>query len=206
MSRKNIFGKSLAIFVAAFLMSGCSVPGFSVPVTGLRPISPEVRFDISPVPRFRAYTEKVDSLQPTFRWEAYPRPKDLKGEKAGWKDRIQNVTYELKIWKLPDSPDSRAVLDVLVGPLMGLMPDGLTLPLVYHRAWLPDPSHRIDQSLKPSTEYLWTIRARYELDGKSQVIRWAIMGQGYGVLPHPTKTFPNRRLFRFKAPPKEEKK
>ncbi len=43
----------------------------------------------------------VDSLQPTLRWEAFPRPEDREADREGLLSRISDVTYDLKIWKAP---------------------------------------------------------------------------------------------------------
>ena len=120
-----------------------------VPVSGLRPEYPKVRQSIVEPP-LPAYV-KVDSLQPTLRWEPFPRPQDHKADKKGVLKRIRNVAYDLKIWRVEDD---------------------YPIELIYARQGLPEPSHSIEEPLEPSTKYFWTIRARFELDGHSRVIAW----------------------------------
>ena len=125
------------------LVAGCGAGG-PLPVSGLRPEYPEVR-------RGRVISwpvaAKVGSLQPTFRWESFPRPHGHEADKAVPQGRISNVTYDIKIWRPPAE-------------------------LVYAREGLPEPSHTIEEPLAPRTFYYWTVRARFELDGHPRVTDW----------------------------------
>jgi len=100
-------------------------------------------------------TQEADSLSPTLRWEAFPRPEDLKADTSGRLRNVKNVTYEIRIW----SADNWYPAD-----------------LVYARAGLTEPAHTLDTPLAPDTLYLWTIRARFDLDGHQRVTQWAILG------------------------------
>jgi len=137
----------------------------TVLVSGLRPHYPE------PAPKF----VEVDSLRPMLRWEPFPRPQDREVDKDGNPARIREVTYDLRIW--------RAELE---------HPIEYPAELIYSRRGLPDPEHRVEEPLKPSTKYFWSIRARFELDGQPRVTQWGVMRLAI-VLPHPGH-------YRFKTP------
>lgn len=94
----------------------------------------------------------VDSLQPLFSWEAFPRPRDMKSENATVLNQISDVSYDLKIWEAASDYPERLVCDI---------------------RGLPDPRYRPPYPLKEKTKYFWAIRARYKLSGQSQVTRWA---------------------------------
>ena len=127
------------------LITGCG----GVRVIGLRPEYPEVRSEGFPDKKL-AFVE-VDSLQPTFRWQLFPRPQDLEPDKEGLLTRIGNVTYELKILQGQiDYPTKE----------------------IYSRVGLPGPYHRIEHPLEPSTKYFWNVRARFEIDGRTRITEW----------------------------------
>ncbi len=71
--------------------------------------------------------------------------------------------------------------------------------MVYSRQGLPEPGHKIEAPLEPVTEYFWSVRARFELDGQTRVTPWsAALGdpaEGPLQLPRPS-------YFRFKTPPR----
>ncbi len=100
---------------------------------------------------------EVDSLQPTLSWEVFPRPIDLTVEKKGG---FNNVTYDLRIWRAEGSGRNR----FLEHPA----------EIVYERRGLREPSHTIEQPLKPSSMYFWSIRARFDLNGQPRVTQWGL--------------------------------
>src|SRR5262245_20459936 len=124
-------------------VSGCAKPQ---PAVGLRPL---------PVRMMGwsrdARTQQADSLQPTLHWEAFPRPEDVKADTGGRLPDAHNVTYEIRIW----NADSWYPVE-----------------LVYARSALAEPVHTLETPLAPDTLYLWTIRARFELDGQQRVTEW----------------------------------
>jgi hypothetical protein len=95
---------------------------------------------------------EVDSLQPLFRWEAFPRPRDIKPDNATVLSQIADVSYDLKVWEATGDYPERLVYDI---------------------SGLHAPQHRLSFPLKQKTKHFWTIRARYKLAGQSQVTRWA---------------------------------
>lgn len=165
----------LAGAVVALALSGCTTP---VAVSGLRPESPAAvtspfphRPRSDPMPW--AFVE-VDSLQPTLRWEPFPRPADLAADPAGPLSRLGAVTYDLRIWRAD-----------------GAYP----ADLVYARAGLPAPSHTLEAPLEPAARYFWTIRARFELHGETRVSEWGTYAPGRtrALVPSPF-------YYRFRTP------
>jgi len=145
--------------------------GCGIPVAGLQPEYP-------PVERrtFSILTEfvEVSSLEPTLRWEPFPRPIDRKAGEEGGLDRIGEVTYELRLWKTTT---------------------GESAELVYARGGLKVPHHILEKPLEPGTRYLWSVRAGFTVDGHFQVIEWGLAGY---LLRG--QTVPNDSCFRFQTP------
>ena len=77
--------------VLIFFLAGCSTP-----MAGLQPQYPP--FEKSTFSRWGNFVE-VDSLQPTLRWQPFPRPQDRAVTTAGMLTQIEGITYELRIWK-----------------------------------------------------------------------------------------------------------
>lgn len=158
----------LSVIIVACL-TGCG----GVPVVGLHPEYPPVEKGT-----FSLYSDfvVVDSLQPTFRWQPLPRAKDPQADKEGVFNRIEAVTYELRIWKTTA---------------------GKSGTLVYAREGLRVPHHTLEKPLESSTQYLWTVRACFEIDGRFRLIEWGLAGN---LLRD--QTVPNASCFRFKTPEK----
>lgn len=98
--------------------------------------------------------ESIDvvSLQPTLQWESFPRDSDIERapEEMG---RVKNVRYDLAIYQ-PGRVGARS-------------------ELVYSRNGLLNNEHTIETPLDPDTAYAWTVRARFELDGRQRVTEWS---------------------------------
>jgi len=157
----------LSVIIVAFT-AGCG----GIPVVGLHPEYPPV--GKSPLALYSDFV-MVDSLQPTFRWEPFPRREDLDADEEGVFRRIKAVAYELRIWKTTT---------------------GTSGPLVYTREGLKVPNHQLEEPLEPSAQYLWTVRARFTLiDGRLNFIEWGLAGN---LLRG--QTVPNPSCFRFKTP------
>ena len=101
---------------------------------------------------------KVKNLHPTLRWQGFPRGSDAKVAQEDMA-QVKNVRYDLFVAELHD--------------------DGLRI--VCRREGLPNPDYTIEESLTPRTEYRWSVRARFELDGRERVTEWS--GLALGAFP-----------------------
>lgn len=138
--------------VIAWLLAGCGTVSHPLQSSvGLRPIPPW---------HINEYERYVDSLQPTLQWEAFPRQGDFKPDKAGRSPLISNVTYDLRIWTriLVSGPN---IYKLVGGP-------------VYTRTGLTAPNHRVEVPLTPHTDFLWMVRAWFDLNGRRRVTEWSV--------------------------------
>jgi len=116
----------------------------------------------------------VDKLQPTLRWQGFPRATDVTAapEDMG---RVKNVKYDLVIAREHNLAPAE---------------------VVYRREGLSDTAHTIETSLSPATRYFWTVRARFELDGRQRVTEWG----STLISAHERVTAPSGSSYLFKTP------
>ena len=107
---------------------------------------------------------KVDSLTPLLAWEPFPRASDRAAKPADMA-RVANVGYDLVIAREQNLAAAR---------------------VVYRREGLATPEHRVEAPLEPGRRYLWTVRARFELDGRAYLTDWARTGPSSEVLVAPS--------------------
>jgi hypothetical protein len=107
-------------------------------------------------------TPKLDSRRPTFQWEAFPRDKDIRSDSKGLLSHISDISYDLIVWKTRDNIPTELVYDK-----RGLV---LTERELREERIV---EYTIDKELESSTEYYWSVRARYMLDGKPRLTRWS---------------------------------
>ena len=117
---------------------------------------------------------QVASLRPTLRWQAFPREADLAAD-PGAMARVRNVRYDLVIARELD-----------------LAPE----EIVYRREGLTQAAHTLEAPLAGGTNYYWTVRARFELDGRSRVTSWG--STHYAA--RETWTAPSHFSYRFRTP------
>ncbi len=156
-------------------LAACVTP---LDVAGLRPLAPEP-YNTAPI---------LDSLRPTLRWESFPRPADLQADRDGWVSRVHRVTYDLRIWR--GMHDQYGYQEIYPAEL------------VYSRTALALPEHLVETPLVGDTQYVWSVRARFELDGQPRVTPWGVLlvpGQSPGDDPR-SVTVPPRGYYRFATP------
>jgi len=107
---------------------------------------------------------KAESTTPLLAWEAFPRASDREAKPAEMA-RVANVGYDLVIAEEENLAAAR---------------------VVYRREGLPSTEHRIEHPLAPGRRYLWSVRARFELDGRTYVTDWARIGPSSEVLVAPS--------------------
>ena len=169
--------QGLLWLIVLALVGGCTM---RLSVCGLRPEYPEVLYSLTGTQVAFVW---VDSLQPTLRWESFPRPQDREADKEGILNRIGTVGYDLRIWRAENDYPAE---------------------MVYSRQGLPNASHTIEDPLEPSAKYFWTIRARFEIEGHPRVAEWGLSEHPWPLGPSPCKLgrIPIPNYYRFKTPPK----
>lgn len=143
---------------------------------GLAPIEPKTRGTLTGDRLIGERFEwtRVNTLQPTLRWEAFPRPADREGAPADMA-RVENVTYDLVVAREKNLAPTQEV---------------------YRRQGLPAPEHRLEVTLEPGARYFWTVRARFTLDGATRVTGW-------GATSYEARegmTAPSHHSYRFRTP------
>ncbi len=150
--------------------------GFLSVAFGLAPIYPPTRGTLTEDrwigPKFEWFA--VEKLQPQFQWEAFPRPGDI-AEAPDEMSKVVGVTYDLIV----ASEENLAPAEV-----------------VYWKTGLISPEHTISISLQPEKRYFWTVRARFNLDGRSRITEWS----STNYFAREKITVPSHFSFRFRTP------
>lgn len=155
-------------------------------VVGLKPESP-----------FAERESQVDTLRPTFRWERFPRAKDLEELAPHAGERIAAVSYELRLWKVgkefsgklerPGTPGWIGAADDYKYSWGHECRDTDPGELVYSQQGLLNPEHTLETPLRLNSLYFWTVRAHFMLDGKRRATEWSEQ-----FLFHPSEGFKSR--------------
>jgi len=135
-----------------FLITPIALPNPSGSRCWLEPIYP--KFDM-------IHGSRVDSLQPTLRWTAFPRDIDRAKLDPAVLNMIRNVAYDLRIW------DETTYLR------SGVPYERWRNQVVYERTGLDAPQHTLEIPLAPGVRYYWSVRARFVIDGRQMATRWA---------------------------------
>ncbi len=101
---------------------------------------------------------EVSSTRPTLRWERFPRVHDI-NRTDGQHHQISDVSYDLRVFE--------------AGIPAGGPPVLVPAQQIYSVRDLREPYNRIERGLEPCTDYFWTVRARFKLDGRKRVTEWA---------------------------------
>lgn len=166
-----------AVFrVYPFPDRGFQGAGLLTAAFGLAPEFPKMRGSISGDGALKRRFEwpEVESLRPTLAWQAFPRAADVATapEEMG---RVRAVSYDLIVAR-----EQR----------LGVGEE------VYRRERLQTPSHTLEESLQPGAYYFWSVRARFELDGREWVTEWATTNWfAFGKLATPSVW-----SYRFRTP------
>jgi hypothetical protein len=143
------------------------IPGDQNPMYGicwLAPVDPKVKPVLIPeiaslafkktdiCPASGMHFSTVESLRPSLRWSGFPRDLDRQNLDPAVLQKISNVTYDLKIWQEEGCERGRPV---------------------YERTGLATPAHVVEEALAPASRYFWSVRARFTLDDRPMVTRWA---------------------------------
>lgn len=165
-----------AVTDSAFLIQDFYLSkGAPPPTCGLLPRRPGQVFLASTL--LHGATPKVESLSPTLQWEAFPRRVDLDHDAGRLFQRITEIRYDLRIWKSIGGGPGELVYERLGSRL-----EPRADPALAPQAPGEDPrppsttfvEHRLECILAPATEYLWSVRARFRLDGQERASRWSM--------------------------------
>jgi hypothetical protein len=135
----------------------------------------EIRCWLEPIhPAYRLFHgSRVDTLQPTLRWTAFPREIDRRELDPETLQKIGGVTYDVRIWD--------EAVEVRSSPLDERWRDRM----VYERTGLSTPEHTLEVPLLPDSRYYWSVRARFVVDGRSMATRWGRSNLCFSDLPYP---------------------
>ncbi len=183
MKRLCISIKGIILVALALSLAGCAERNITI---GLRPEYPKSYKRVWPgfpiASADNIFTE-IDTIEPVFRWDSFPKKKDLESKKQELHEvlaRITDIKYDLKIFRAENEyPDE----------------------LVYSKQGLPEPFHKIEKPLESCTKYFWSVRARFKLDNKTRVTGWSV----WVLLDQPEDPWhssyvPNPYFYTFQTP------
>lgn len=103
--------------------------------------------------RGRVFPDETRTLTPTFSWQPFPAAAVLEADFQGRLGSASNLRYDLRVYRVQQSrPGARLVLE---------------------SQDLKEPSYTPTQPLAPDSLYIWSVRARFRLDGQERTTRWA---------------------------------
>jgi len=189
-----IAGAAETIVESAFLVQKFQVAGqWDVGgYCGLEPYAPVATFALPTLP---LKPPVAASTTPALQWQPFPTDHDRKGDAQALLPRVSRIRYDLRLWAAvvdrPQWVDRSAASNLLWLPGVD-QADYRAGDLVYERSGLelvvvtrsgdgaaaetPPRAyveHRIDAPLLPGTVYLWSVRARFLLDGEERVTPWS---------------------------------
>jgi hypothetical protein len=112
------------------------------------------------------------NFSPLLAWQSFPRESDISADPLDLK-QVKNVRYDL---------------------VVGSGDNGETPDMFYRIKGLTETSHKLPMRLKPNTRYFWSVRARFDLNGRTRVTDWAT------DCPFEEQLVVGARLFRFYTP------
>ena len=86
---------------------------------------------------------KIKEEKPLLKWESFPWNYD-----QTLQEHFSDITYDLEIYKYKGS-------------------------LAYARIGLKENQHQVEYALQRGEKYLWTVRAKFKMDGKPRVTEWS---------------------------------
>lgn len=114
----------------------------------------------------------AEDLSPLLSWQSFPRESDISADTQNMK-QVKNVRYEL---------------------VVGSGDNGETPDMFYRVKDLSETSHKLPMKLSPNTRYFWSVRARFELNGRQRVTDWAT------ACPFEEQLIVGARIYRFYTP------
>jgi hypothetical protein len=99
---------------------------------------------------------------------------------------VRRVTYDLRIWRGIRENDG--------------LEETYPAELIYERSALTRPEHVVETPLAHETRYLWSVRARFELDGQARVTPWGALANRSRADAARADLLPPRNYYRFATP------
>jgi hypothetical protein len=133
--------------------------------------------------------ERLDSLRPKFFWEISGQLAN--GIAIGKGSSNEPVVYDFRIYRASLFSGKIQKLEIegvtptsWANETLAYWTDGR---LVYRKDRIGTNHHKLDQDLDKCTHYLWTVRARFNIDGYPRATEWSgayLPEHGPGVLRH----------------------
>jgi len=133
-------------------------------VCGIRPRSPKVEWAGGFMTNKHVASSAVDSVAPMLAWEDRPAADEDSATALWSRARVENVVYDLRIWKAVDEAPGA---------------------LVYERYGLLRPQHHVEAALDSGSTYFWSVRMRYRVDGRPRATLWGAANRPRSYLGKP---------------------
>ena len=135
----------------------------------LRPLSPvRISIRVFKTPYIAGHLDPVNvgSTTPLLAWEKLPSTVHAELFE-GASPRARNIRYDVQVFDAgPFLPDTIAAPRVPQDTIAARR-------VVRRHADLTVPEVRVEETLTPCTYYFWTVRARFELDGRQRSTEWS---------------------------------
>jgi hypothetical protein len=102
-----------------------------------------------------ALFSRVESTRPMLAWEAFP-PRDASGFNIPDETmrKVKWVVYDLKVYAEDNGSPGRLVED---------------------QRGLAEPHFQFQSPLTPCAKYFWSVRARFQLEGREEATEWGVI-------------------------------
>lgn len=177
MKYRYILWHSFFVFAVGFMLTGCNV---ARPMVGLRAEYPEARGSFV----------TVESFQPTLRWEPFSQFVARRSIDKASLSQMSEVSYDLRIWRA-EIKSSAWFHAKKYYPA----------ELVYEKKGISTPHHQVEIPLALATDYMWTVRALFQLGSEDRVTQWGRVGRH--IAPR-SNSVPNPLYYRFATPSMEK--
>jgi hypothetical protein len=126
-----------------------------------------------------------NSLAPKLVWESFPRQREGVTEKEGRSGDIREVTYDLRVWKqatdgsLGELVYERSGIIAAAGSGNVVLTeniideDGQSQIRTWTVSGIRTAEHAMEVQLEPDADYLWSIRARYQIRKEQGITSWS---------------------------------
>jgi hypothetical protein len=125
------------------------------------------------------------SLRPTLRWQPFMQALQESEPDKDVLSRVGNITYDLLIWKEGGIPSENRVYErreVTSAETMikvretfsSITSPDQSFPVTYVKEVdVGVVTHTVEVDLEQGAEYYWSVRARYTLDGQTNLTKWS---------------------------------